>query len=252
MKDKKKHGRKAIMNRILTAAFLCVFLFSLYKIVNIFLEYRNIDKLYDDTVTQYTSGEDKTDTDPIEVDLEQLQEVNDDVVGWIYIPGTNINFPVLQGKNNKQYLFQSYEKEYLTAGSIFIDYRCGADFTDRNTVIYGHNMHNGSMFGKLKKYKDEKYKKTHPCIYVLNSAKEWSQYEVIACFQADVEGPIYDLPINEESSDKKFERLSSTIQEENIYSDDVQITKEDRLITLSTCTQDSRKDVRVVVIAKLI
>lgn len=251
MKDK-KHGRKAIINRILTVAFLFVFLFSLYKIVNIFLEYRNIDKLYDDTVKQYTSGEDKTDADPIEVDLEQLQEVNDDVIGWIYIPGTNINFPVLQGKNNKQYLFQSYEKEYLTAGSIFIDYRCGADFTDRNTVIYGHNMHNGSMFGKLKKYKDEKYKKTHPCIYILNSAKEWSKYKVIACFQADVEGPVYDLPINEERGDKKFEQLSSTIQAENIYSGDVKITKEDHLITLSTCTQDSRNDVRVVVIAKLI
>lgn len=251
MKDK-KHGRKAIINRILTVAFLFVFLFSLYKIVNIFLEYRNIDKLYDDTVTQYTSDEHKTDTDPIEVDLKQLQAVNDDVIGWIYIPETNINFPVLQGKNNKQYLFQSYEKEYLTAGSIFIDYRCAEDFTDKNTVIYGHNMHNGSMFGKLKKYKDEKYKKTHSCVYILNSAKEWNQYEIIACFQADVEGAVYDLPIDEKCSEEKFKQLRTTIKAENIYSGDVKITKEDHLITLSTCTQDSRNDVRVVVISKLI
>lgn len=82
----------------MTVAFLFVFLFSLYKIVNIFLEYRNIDKLYDDTVTQYTSDEHKTDTDPIEVDLKQLQAVNDDVIGWIYIPETNINFPDFAGK----------------------------------------------------------------------------------------------------------------------------------------------------------
>ena len=113
-------------------------------------------------------------------------------------------------------------------------------------------MHNGSMFGKLKRYKEEEYKKTHPYIYILNSDKEWNQYEIIACFQADVEGAVYDLPIDEKCSEEKFKQLRTTIKAENIYSGDVKITKEDHLITLSTCTHDSRNDVRVVVIAKLI
>ncbi len=181
-----------------------------------------------------------------------IREVNEDVVGWIYIPDTNVNFPVLQGKSNKQYLFQSYKKEYLTAGSIFIDYRCKADFTDRNTVIYGHNMHNGSMFGKLKKYKREEYRDDHPYVYLMDVGRQWNKYEVIAYFQAAVSGAVYDLPLESDCSEERFELLKETIAEENLYANSAELSEDDRLITLSTCTQDSRNDVRVVVIGKLV
>ncbi len=249
MKDKKKHTGKAKLNRILTALFLCVFLFSFYKAASILLEYLNIDKLYGDTLSQYTS---EADNAPIEVDLSGIREVNEDVVGWIYIPDTNVNFPVLQGKSNKQYLFQSYKKEYLIAGSIFIDYRCKADFTDRNTVIYGHNMHNGSMFGKLKKYKREEYRDDHPYVYLMDVGGQWNKYEVIAYFQAAVSGAVYDLPLESDCSEERFELLKETITEENLYANSAELSEDDRLITLSTCTQDSRNDVRVVVIGKLV
>ncbi len=249
MNYKKKHTGKAKLNRILTVLFLCVFLFSLYKAANILLEYRDIDRLYDETLSQYTSGADNA---PIEVDLAGLREVNKDVIGWIYIPDTNVNFPLLQGKSNKQYLFQSYKKEYLTAGSIFIDYRCGADLTDKNTVIYGHNMHNGSMFGKLKKYKSEEYKSKHPYIYILLPGDVLNKYEIIAYFQADVTGAVYDLPLEADGEDERFELLKETIAKENLYASSATLSEDDRLITLSTCTQDSRNDVRVVVIAKLV
>ena len=249
MNYKKKHTGKAKLNRILTVLFLCVFLFSLYKAANILLEYRNINKLYDETLSQYTSGADNA---PIEVDLAGLREVNKDVIGWIYIPDTNVNFPLLQGKSNKQYLFQSYKKEYLTAGSIFIDYRCRADLTDKNTVIYGHNMHNGSMFGKLKKYADEDYREGHPYVYLMRADGRWNKYEIIAYFQAAVSGAVYDLPLEADGEDERFERLKETMAEENLYGESADLSESDRLITLSTCTQDSRNDVRVVVIAKLV
>ena len=249
MKDKKKHTGKAKLNRIVTVLFLCVFLFSLYKAGNILLEYYNINRFYDETLSQYATG---TDSLLPDVDLKALRKVNKDVIGWIYIPDTNVNFPILKGKTNKQYLFQSYKKEYLTAGSIFIDYRCGRDFCDKNTVIYGHNMHNGSMFGKLKKYKSEKYKSKHPYIYILLPGDVLNKYEIIAYFQADVTGAVYDLPLQGDCSEEQFERLKETIAEENLYTGSAAISEDDRLITLSTCTQDSRNDVRVVVIAKLV
>lgn len=247
MKDKKKHTGKAKVNRILTALLLCVFLFSLYKAGNILLEYYQINRFYDETLSQYAS---ETDSFLPDVDLKALRKVNKDVIGWIDIPDTNVHFPVLQGKSNKQYLFQSYKKEYLTAGSIFLDYRCKADFTDKNTVIYGHNMHNGNMFGKLKKYKSEEYKNEHPHIYILLPGDVLNKYEIIAYFQADVTGAVYDLPLEADCEEERFAQLKETIEEENLYAGSVELSEDDRLITLSTCTQDSRNDVRVVVIAK--
>lgn len=252
MNNKKKHEGKNILRRILILGFLCVFLFSLFKVAGIIREYLKIDELYDSTAAEYTSEEPQDEKTKMEVDLKGLQEVNEDVIGWIYIPDTNVNFPVLQGKNNKQYLFQSYKKEYLTAGSIFLDYRCDSNFEDKNTVIYGHNMHNGSMFGSLKKYKDETYRDEHPYIYIMRADGVCNRYEIIAYFQADVEGPVYELPILQEGGEKAFEKLSNTIKNENLYSKEADISESDKLITLSTCTQDSRDDVRVVIIAKLI
>ena len=264
MRNEKKHERKISAKKVLAAVFLCVFLFALWKVGSILLEYREIDKLYEDTAAEYTT--DELASEPIEVDLELLREENDDVIGWIYIPDTNVNFPLLQSTDNNQYLYQSYEKEYLTAGSIFLDYRCSNDFSDANTVIYGHNMHNGSMFGKLKKYASEDYREEHPYIYIMKADGSWNKYEVIAYFMADVTGPVYELPLAASSAEgasasgeltgtsmtSEFEELAQTIAESNVYSGDVELAPGDKLITLSTCTQDSRNDARNVLIAQLL
>ncbi len=269
MRNDKKHGRKISARKVLAAVFLCVFLFALWKVGSILLEYRDIDKLYEDTAAEYTTDVmdnlDEATSGPIDVDLESLREENDDVIGWIYIPDTNVNFPLLQGEDNEQYLYQSYEKEYLTAGSIFLDYRCSDDFSDGNTVIYGHNMHNGSMFGKLKKYASEDYRDAHPYIYIMKADGSWNKYEVIAYFVADVMGPVYELPLAASSAadaasgeltgasmTSEFRELAQTIADSNAYSGDVELAPGDKLITLSTCTQDSRNDARNVLIARLL
>ena len=173
MKERKKHSRIQIMRAIGIAACLAVFLFALYNVVTIIQNYREIDKTYDEAVGQFTeipsktSDEESDGTGVPEVDFDALLQVNSDVIGWIYIEDTDISYPLLCGRDNQQYLFQSYEKKYLTAGSIYIDYRCSRDFTDSRTVVYGHNMHNGSMFGKLDKFTKESYMKKHPYVYIL-------------------------------------------------------------------------------------
>lgn len=145
------------------------------------------------------------------------------MIGWIFIEGTEVNYPILLGVNNQQYLFQSYEKKYTVAGSIFLDYRCGADFEDARTVIYGHNMKNGMMFGKLDRYQKADYLAEHPYVYILLAEGGWKKYRVLDCGQAAIDGETYDLPRSTEDAEA------------------------DRLLTLSTCTNDSRDDVRFVV-----
>lgn len=270
MNFEKEHKKRKIPARILTVIFLCMFLFSLYKVADILREYSNIAKLYDEANATYTSenggGMEEA---PFDVDFEKLHAVNSDVIGWIYIPGTDISFPLLQGEDNNQYLYHSYEKKWIISGSIFIDSRCNSDFRDRNTVIYGHNMHNGSMFGNLKKYKSEKYAQNHRDIYVMKSDGEWNRYEVVAYYQAEVDGATYVLPLRETGSDsgeidkdreiktsistqENFNTLIDTIKSSNVYEAEADIDEEERLITLSTCTQDSRNDVRMILAAKLI
>lgn len=88
---------------------------------------------------------------PINVDFASLKSINDDVIGWIYMEALpQISYPMVQGKDNNMYLHQTYEKNYNFAGTIFIDYENKRDFSDCNTLVYGHNMKNGSMFGMLK------------------------------------------------------------------------------------------------------
>jgi hypothetical protein len=84
--------------------------------------------------------------------LLSLAQINPDVYGWISIAGTDINYPIVQGKDNDEYLHRTYKRENLFVGSIFMDYQNSADFSDCNSIIYGHNMKDGSMFGKLSRF----------------------------------------------------------------------------------------------------
>ena len=233
MKELKKHRGRQFLRIIGIAVCLAVFLFSLYNVISIIQNYREIDRTYDEAAGQFTeipaqTEEESDGTGVPEVDFEALMEINDDIIGWIFIEDTDISYPLLCGRDNKQYLFQSYEKKYLTAGSIYIDYRCSRDFTDRSTVVYGHNMHNGSMFGKLDKFTKESYMKKHPYVYILLPTGETFKYEVKKAYKADVEGEVYKLPSGEAKE------------------------SEDRRLFLSTCTEDSSDTQRFVVECELV
>ena len=225
MKEKQKHSNRQILRIIGIAVCIAVFLFALFNIISIIQNYREIDRTYNEAVRDYTripSQEERLNAVP-DVDFEELTAQNDDIIGWIFIEGTDVSYPVLCGRDNQQYLFQSYEKKYLTAGSIYIDYRCSRDFTDSRMVVYGHNMHNGSMFGKLDKFTKESYMKEHPYVYILLPDGEAPKYEVKKAYKADVEGKVYDLPSGEAQN------------------------PEDRKLYLSTCTEDSSDTQRFVV-----
>ena len=166
------------------------------------------------------------------IDLEALQEENPDVLGWILIPGTQIDFPLLQGEDNEYYLKRTWDGEWNIMGSIFLETENNPDFTDFNTIIYGHNMNDGSMFAELKQYTSQDYAQQHPYVYI-RSGEEIYRYEVFAAFEAEVESATYGLSFNQEKTRVNFLAEAQAQSEIDMA---VEPALTDRVLTLSTCT----------------
>lgn len=110
---------------------------------------------------------------PIEVDFEALQQENPDITGWIYCEDTVINYPVLHGADNDMYLRHLYDGQYSINGSIFVEAENARNFTDYNTIIYGHGMMDGSMFGSLESWKEQDYYEAHPVFWLLTPQQDY-------------------------------------------------------------------------------
>lgn len=166
------------------------------------------------------------------IDLAALQEVNPDVVGWIRIPDTKIDYPLLQGEDNDFYLKHTWKKEKNSVGSVFLEYRNSRELTDYNTIVYAHNMRDGSMFATLRRYTDKYYWQKHPYVYVLTEAGAW-RYEVFASYKAPVDSPTYGLSFLQKTTKAEF--LIHALDESR-YDTDIFPEENDRILTLSTCT----------------
>lgn len=218
--------RKAFRIIILIIAIFML-VFSGYKLYGIYSEYREGSKLYDDFADKYISIEDDdsgnkenkddpkakdqssntSDTDDIskiDIDFESLLRVNEDVVGWIYNENTPINYPIVQAGDNDYYLYRMIDKNYNGAGSIFMDYRNNKDFSDLNTLIYGHNMKNDSMFGTLSKYQNQEYYEEHPVIYIITPDQSYHM-ELMAGFVTPTSANIYSNPQTQDELETLYE-----------------------------------------------
>ena len=128
-------------------------------------EYKAAQNEYQQLRTEYTtsSGDASTSQEegaaakPADIDLAALQQQNPDTVGWIELPGTDISYPIMQGASNETYLRHTFNKEYLISGSIFMDFRNNKDYSDFNTIIFGHNMRDGTMFSQLGSYLNDDF-----------------------------------------------------------------------------------------------
>lgn len=256
--------KKGIM-RILTLLCLAVFLFSAWKLVGIFQEYREAEQLYNDAANEFTtlnSDQDKEhavpvpsmrEQAPVEVDFSNLLKINDDIIGWIYMEDTVVNYPLLQGENNLYYLDKTLYKKYLASGSIYLDCDNEPDFSDAHSIIFGHNMKNHTMFGDLSDLRDEDYLKEHPYVDLILTDGTWMRYEIFSMYRAHVEDGTFRAPLNKAKNFKPFMEL---ITEKNMYADselDLPVVQEDdKVLTLSTCTEDSADLERFVVHAVLV
>ena len=180
----------------------------------------------------------------LSVDFDALQSVNPDIQAWLYMSGSSIHYPVLQAEDNSTYLYRLADGSSNAHGSLFIDCRNAGDFSDWNTLIYGHNMKDGSMFGGLKKYRKQTYYDAHPEMMLFTPEKTY-RLEIFAAVTTDVSAAVYRVPAAKEERDE----LVQWAQQNSEIQCDVSVGAEDRIVTLSTCTGGD--DDRFVVLAVL-
>lgn len=166
------------------------------------------------------------------INLESLREVNPDVVGWILIPDTVINYPIMQGTDNDYYLNHTWDGKRYAVGSIFLEYLCNSDLTDFHTIIYGHNMNDGSMFASLREYRNQEYWEEHPYVYIRSDQGVY-RYEIFSSYLAKVNSNTYGIGFSSENTKIWF---LDQILTDSVIDTGVEPEHTDRVLTLSTCS----------------
>ena len=165
-----------------------------------------------------------------DVDWGSLRKINEDIIGWIYIPGTKVDYPVLKGDKENFYLKHNYKKEPNALGSIFLPDK--AALSDAHLIFYGHNMKSGRMFGQLSRYKDESFWKEHPDVY-LYTPEGNCDYRVFSSFETETGHPLYHGPY--ESGTPEYGKLVESLASEREYDTGISAGADSRILTLSTC-----------------
>ena len=243
--EQKKKTKSDVLLTIALIVAIAVFCYAAFNLYHIYTEYKKGTDEYNqieemavterDADSAEVAGPNAQLKPPIEVDFDKLKSVNEDVVGWIYVDALpDISYPIVKGKDNQTYLHQTYEKNYNFAGTIFVDYENSGDFSDCNTLVYGHNMKNGSMFGHLKKFReDDKLYKQDKYFWSLTPERNY-RYEIITAYTTGVNSDTYTLF---KGPGEEFEKYLETIKGySEIQTDDTDLTIKDRIVTLSTCT----------------
>lgn len=241
-------------------AFIClllVFLAAAGKLFGAYLKYQKGDVSYEklqeyvqEPEEEESPESEKEKEEPknryLEIDFAGLKAVNPDVIAWIQIPALDISYPVVQGKDNAYYLHHLFSGESNINGSIFVDCHNQPDFTDQNTIVYGHNMKNGSMFGTLDKYQDKELFEQHPEFYLYLPDKIL-KYRIFSCYagRTGSEGYRYHFPEAED-----FQTFLDTVSSYRDYDTGTELSATDRIVTLSTCV-NSRRNYRYLVHGKL-
>ena len=185
-----------------------------------------------------------------QVDLTELKKINKDTVGFISVAGTNINYPVVQASDNKYYLTHSFQKKYNQAGWVFMDYRNKPDFTNKNTVIYGHGRLDTTMFGSLKNILKTDWV-NNKSNYVIRYSTETENllFQVFAVYTVPKESYYIETNFN---SDAEYKTWLDTMIGRSKYDFKTTVNENDVVLTLSTCKEYSDGKERVVMQAKLI
>lgn len=181
----------------------------------------------------------------IQMDFEPLLTINEDAVGWIYAEDTVIDYPIVQGDDNVFYLAHLFSGSWGFAGTIFMDVDNIPDFSDMNTVIYGHNLKNGEMFASLSNYRGQAYYDEHPVMYLYTPTGDY-RVELFSGYARDASLMPHDFDLPEE-----FTAYVDEITRLSNFQTDVVVGPEDRILTLVTCSYVT-DNARYVVHGKLV
>lgn len=250
MRKKNKKYKEVIFNLIVYMILLFILTYSGIKIYKWYKDKTSNKEIVEqikETVAVEDKNEDKNEyKEEYTIDFNKLKEQNKETVAWIKVNNTNIEYPVVKADNNNFYLNHSFDKSENLAGWIFADYRNKFDNTDKNIIIYGHNMRDGSMFGSLKNIlNSDWYENEENTNITLYTENEKCIYKVFSIYKIESE----DYYIKTEfSNDNEFEQFVNTIKNRSIKKFDIDVSKEDNILTLSTCANNNRY--RIVLHAK--
>ena len=241
---KKKIKISKIIYILFLILFSLAFIYSLYKII-IWKNNNHKNKIIKESLQEYIiiSNDDK-----YNIDFESLSKRNSDVIAYINVNNTNIDYVVVKGKDNEYYLNHNYDKEKNISGWIFADYKNKFDGTDKNIVIFGHNTKDNSMFGTLKNTLEKDWYLNNDNHKVMLITKDKiNYYETFSTYKIDNEE--YYIK-TEFSSPEEFKEFLTTIKSRSVYNYNVSVDENDQILTLSSCADFGKK--RVVLHAKKI
>ena len=182
---------------------------------------------------------------PIRVDFPALLKKNPHVISWIYSPDTPISYPIVQTENNSDYLRAGLDGSYAHGGTVFLDYRCSGDFSGLNSIVYGHNLLDQTMFGTLERYKKQSYYDAHPTLYLLTPDGDY-RVDLIAGLDVDANSVLYRIDHTEETYREFLREVLRQSDFQTAFPTD-EIT---RTLTLSTCAYE-HDDARYIVVGVL-
>lgn len=266
-RKKRKLNKGKLLSLIILLIMIPILAFSTYKIVVYLIETPKtkdlIKDITDNTKIKEYESEDaeiiKSDEKPntpywnfikmklIDVDFNSLKETNNDTVVWLFVGGTNVNYPVVQTSNNDYYLNHSFDKTKNSGGWLFMDYRNDKNDYGKNTIIYGHNMKNQTMFGTLKKLlSKEWYKNQDNRIIKMSSENYNTLWQIYSVYTLETTS---DYIQTDFASDEEYQKFIDLVKGRSIADFNTSVTTSDKNLTLSTCHGSAKK---LVVHAKLI
>ena len=212
---------KRMINNILLIICIFIFCISTWKLYGYYRSYKKAK----DTYSKIAKENVKISKNERKIDFKKLKSQNQDIAGWIYIRGTTIDYPIVQGKDNEEYLHQDFNKKKSSSGTIFFDNNCKKDFTSDNNIIYGHHMKNGTMFAQLLKFREKSFLKKHNEIMIFTPDRT-IHLKVISAYAQKAQNKIPVTFANDKQKKayiKKIESMSeqtiktSRINDSHIY-----------------------------------
>lgn len=255
-KENAKKTRKkkdAVTTAVLVVA-ACVFVFSVFMLADSIAPYFSGGQEYDD-VKKLVISQEKVETDEgeeeiFQVDFDLLMEQNADTIAWIrFEEPAVISYPVVKSHDNDEYLTRTFSANDNKLGAIFMDMNASSDFSDRNTIIYGHNMKiGGEMFSQLNEYADESFCKEYPYFYIYTPDNKELVYQIFSAGIVKDTAENYKMTF---ASDEEYLAYLDLCKTSSNYAVDVELNADSKIVSLSTCT-NVRDDERFLVQGVLI
>lgn len=246
-KHYKPKNKKIVVLSIIRIIFFIALVVSIIYIIKWYIDSKQ-NKMLEEKVSEVIVIETEESLDEeYKIDFEKLKEINNQIVAYLQVNSTKIEYAVVQAKDNNYYLKRNLEKKYNVGGWIFADYKNKLDGTDKNIVVYGHNMKDNSMFGSLKNILNEEwYNNEENYVIDFITENEEQKYQVFSIYKIENE----DYYIDTEFKKNEFKKFVKTLKDRSIKDFGIEVTEEDSILTLSTCANNN--EYRVVLHAKRI